>query len=34
MVEAPVRDGVDQTLACLKAKIEAAEAAATSAANG
>jgi uncharacterized protein len=34
MAEAPVRDGVDQTLACLKTKIEAAEAAATSAANG
>jgi carbon monoxide dehydrogenase subunit G len=29
MAEAPVRGGVDQTLACLKAKIEAAEAAAT-----
>ena len=27
MVEAPVRSGVDQTLACLKSKIEAAEAA-------
>jgi carbon monoxide dehydrogenase subunit G len=27
MVEAPVRGGVDQTLACLKSKIEAAEAA-------
>ncbi len=27
MVEAPVRSGVDQTLACLRAKIEAAEAA-------
>lgn len=29
MVEAPVRGGVDQTLACLKAKIEAAEPAGT-----
>jgi carbon monoxide dehydrogenase subunit G len=28
MIEAPVRSGVDQTLACLKSKIEAAEAAA------
>jgi len=28
MTEAPVRSGVDQTIACLKAKIEAAEAAA------
>jgi carbon monoxide dehydrogenase subunit G len=28
MVEAPVRSGVDQTLACLRAKIEAAEVAA------
>jgi carbon monoxide dehydrogenase subunit G len=33
MVEAPVRSGVDQTLACLRAKIEAAEAAEAAAAQ-
>jgi carbon monoxide dehydrogenase subunit G len=34
MAEAPVRGGVDQTLACLKAKIEAAEAAETGGSGG
>jgi hypothetical protein len=34
MAEAPVRGGVDQTLACLKAKIEAAEAAETGDSGG
>ena len=34
MAEAPVRSGVDQTIACLKAKIEAAEAAAAASGDG